>query len=172
MLSRGRQLLLVPTVLHGLLAHPVVRAVAVLPAFFMLSLLPGSPPCLAEGSGDLALRDVNGVVEQTLSSEGQAGENWLEVLIDDGSPEPLRVRMAPMNAFERIGFELREGDPIRIRFFVSDDPPTVQRIRNLRTGAVLRLRCIHGEPLWGHHHPGARGPRGTGPPGKRTASVE
>jgi len=139
---------------------------------FLLSLVPNSTPCLAASHGDLALRDVSGLVEHTLSSDGQSGEEWLEAVIDDGSPEPLRVRLAPMNAFERIGFELREGDPIRVRLFVTDDPPAVQRIRNLRTGEVLRLRCLHGEPLWDRHHRGARGPRGTGPPDERTASVE
>jgi hypothetical protein len=116
-------------------------------------------PCLAEDAGDLVLRDVNGLVEQTLSSDAPSGEEWLEAVIDDGSPEPLRVRLAPMLAFERIGFELREGDPIRVRFFVSEDPPAVQRIRNLRTGEVLRLRCLHGEPLWDRHHRQGKGPR-------------
>jgi hypothetical protein len=37
---------------------------------------------------------------------------------------------------------------------------------------VLRLRCLHGEPLWGRHHTGGTGHHETGPPGKRTASVE
>lgn len=159
MLSRGRQLLLVPTVLHGLLAHSVIRAVAVVPACFALTWVLAWTPCLAETSGNLALRDVNGLVEKTLSSDTQSGEEWLEAVIDDGSPEPLRVRLAPMHAFERIGFELREGDPIRVRFFVADDPPAVQRIRNLRTGEVLRLRCLHGEPLWDRPHGAGRGPR-------------
>lgn len=154
MLSRGRQLLLVPTVLHGLLAHPVVRAVAVFSALLVMAWSSTGTVCLAESSGDLVLRDVNGHIDRTLSADTQTGEVWLEALIDDGSPEPLRVRLAPIEAFERSGFELREGDPIRIRFFVSDDPPAVQRIRNLRTGAVLRLRCLHGEPLWDRHHRG------------------
>lgn len=172
MLSRGRQLLLVPTVLHGLLAHPVFRAVAVLPAFFLLTWLPGPIPCRAGTPGDLALRDVRGLVERTLFTDAHSGEQWLEAVIDDGSAEPLRVRLAPINAFERIGFELREGDPIQIRYFVSDDPPAVQRIRNLRTGAVLRLRCLHGEPLWDRHHRGGRGPREAGPHSGRIASVQ
>jgi hypothetical protein len=107
----------------------------------------------------MVLRDVNGLVAQTLSSDAPSGEEWLEAVIDDGTPEPLRVRLAPMLAFERTGFELREGDPIRVRFFVSDDPPAVQRIRNLRTGEVLRLRCLHGEPLWDRHHRQGRGTR-------------
>ena len=155
MLSRGRQLLLVPTVLHGLLAHPVVRAVAVSSALLLvLTWSSAGTTCLAESSGDLILRDVNGHVDQTLSADTQTGEAWLEAVIDDGSPEPLRVRLAPVEAFERSGFELRKGDPIRIRLFVSDDPPAVQRIRNLRTGEVLRLRCLHGEPLWDRHHRG------------------
>ena len=163
MLSRGRQLLLVPTVLHGLLAHPVVRAVAVSSALLLvLTWASAGTTCLAESSGDLILRDVNGHVDRTLSADTQNGEVWLEALIDDGSTEPLRVRLAPTEAFERSGFELREGDPIRIRLFVSDDPPAVQRIRNLRTGAVLRLRCLHGEPLWDRHHRG----------GARRASVQ
>jgi hypothetical protein len=162
MLSRGRQLLLVPTVLHGLLAHPVVRAVAVSSAFLTLTWASVGTSCLAESSGDLVLRDISGHVEHTLSTDIQTGETWLEAVINDGSPEPLRVRLAPIKAFERSGFELREGDPIRIRLFVSDDPPAVQRIRNLRTGAVLRLRCLHGEPLWDRHHRG----------GGQTASVQ
>ena len=159
MLSRGRQLLLVPTVLHGLLAHPVVRAVAVFSALLLTTWFSPHTPCLANSSGDLALRDISGHVEQTLSAELQGGERWVEAVIDDGSPEPLRVRLAPMHAFERIGFELREGDPIRVRFFVAEDPPAVQRIRNLRTGEVLRLRCLHGEPLWDRPHGGGSGPR-------------
>ena len=163
MLSRGRQLLLVPTVLHGLLAHPVFRAVAVFSALLLATWFSAQGPCLAESSGDLILRDVIGHVEQTLSADIKAGEEWFEAVIDDGSPELLRVRLAPLDAFERSGFELREGDPIRIRLFVSDDPPAVQRIRNLRTGAVLRLRCLHGEPLWDRHHQG---------PAARTASVQ
>jgi hypothetical protein len=167
MLSRGRQLLLVPTVLHGLLAHPVVRAVAVFFAVLLI-LAGGSTRCLAEGPGDLALRDVDGFVEQILNVEGETGDTWLEAVIDDGSPELLRVRLAPTSSFEHIAFELRKGDPIRIRFFVSDDPPAVQRIRNLRTGVVLRLRCLHGEPLWDRDHRGG----GPGPRSDRTASVK
>lgn len=156
-------MLLVPTVLHGLLAHPVIRAVAVLSALLLVTWSSAGTSCLAESSGDLILRDISGHVEQTLSANMPTGEVWLEAVIDDGSPEPLRVRLAPIEAFERSGFELREGDPIKLRLFVSDDPPAVQRIRNLRTGAVLRLRCIHGEPLWDRHHH-----RGTG----RRASVQ
>jgi hypothetical protein len=128
--------------------------VAVCPALLLLWFA-GTTLCLAEPPGDLILREVSGNVEQTLSADNPTGERWIEAVIDDGSPEPLRVRLAPLNAFERSGFELREGDPIRIRLIVSDDPPAVQRIRNLRTGAVLRLRCLHGEPLWDRHHHGA-----------------
>ena len=151
MLSRGRQLLLVPTVLHGLLAHPVVRAVAVFSVLACTTPLFGLAPCRAEVSGDLVLRDIDGLVERTLSTDLREGEEWMEAVIDDGSAEPVRVRLAPVQVLERSGFELREGDPIRVRYFVSEDPPAVQRIRNLRTGAVLRLRCLHGEPLWDQH---------------------
>ena len=154
MLSRGRQLLLVPTVLHGLLAHPVVRAVAVFSALLVVTWSSTGNVYSAEPSGDLILRNIDGHFDRTLSADTQTGEAWLEAMIDDGSPEPLRVRLAPIEAFERSGFELRKGDPIRIRLFVSEDPPAVQRIRNLRTGAVLRLRCLHGEPLWDRHHRG------------------
>jgi hypothetical protein len=114
----------------------------------------GLAPCLAEVSGDLVLRDVDGLVEKTLSTDPRDGEAWLEAVIDDGSAEPVRLRLAPVQVLERSGFELREGDPIRVRYFVSEDPPAVQRIRNLRTGAVLRLRCLHGEPLWDRHQRG------------------
>jgi hypothetical protein len=171
MLSRGRQLLLVPTVLHGLLAHSVFRAVVVLLALFLLAWVPGSAPASAEAPGDLALREVNGLVEQTLPWYGHRGEVWLEAVIDDGSSGSLRVRLAPMSAFERTGFELRRGDPIQVRFFVSDEPPAVQRIRNLRTGAVLRLRCPHGEPLWDRHRARGGGPKHTGRHPARTASA-
>jgi len=151
---------------------------SVLAGLFLLALL---QPVLAEEAArpekDLSLRDVDGIVREVAVSQDAGGEEWLEAVVEPESGDPLRFRLAPAKAMAGYGFALEAGHHVRVRYFSGETPAPVQRIRNQDTGRVLRLRCLHGQPLWssagerggqgGRHGspPGGRGGPGHGPGG-------
>jgi hypothetical protein len=115
-----------------------------------------------------ALRDVRGVVE-TVTSEARADSTrWTVVAVRTTEGEIVRVGLASEEVMESEAFVVAVGDPVRVRFFADGDPHEAQRIRNEATGRVLRIRCLHGDPLWrenGDRHrfrQGGGGPRGSG----------
>lgn len=105
-----------------------------------------------------ALKDVRGIVEEVTVEERAGAAPWtvLAVLTPEG--DRFRVGLASEDVLEAEGFGVAVGDPVRVRFFADGDPHEVQRLRNEATGRVLRLRCLHGDPLWRD-----RGGRGAGP---------
>jgi hypothetical protein len=151
---------------------------SVLAGLFLLALL--QPVLAAEAARpeeDLSLRDVDGVVREVAVFRDAGGEEWLEVVVEPESGDPLRFRLAPAKVMARYEFPLSMGHHVRVRYFSGETPAPVQRIRNQDTGRMLRLRCLHGQPLWswagehgghgGHHGspPGGRGGPGHGPGG-------
>ena len=104
-----------------------------------------------------ALRDVRGRVEEIAVEPRADGERWTVVVvrIDDG--EVARLGLASDEVLDAEEFRVAVGDSVRARFFADGDPHEVQRLRNETTGRVLRLRCLHGDPL--RSDPAARGPR-------------
>ncbi len=115
---------------------------------------------------ELRLRDVDGVVREVVVFHGDDGEEWMDAVVAPGEGAPLRLRLAPAAVMTQSGFALKAGDRVRVRYFTQETPGPVQRIRNEATGRVLRLRCLHGRPLWpwmgDHQGPGHHGP----PPGR------
>lgn len=88
---------------------------------------------------------------------------WSVVSVRTAEGEVFRVGLASDEVMQSEGFEVAVGDPVRVRFFADGDPHEAQRLRNETTGRVLRLRCLHGDPLWRD-----RGGPGRGPgPGRR-----
>ena len=139
---------------------------SVLGGLFLMAFL---QPVLAEEAArpeeDLSLRDVDGIVREVVVFRDSGGEEWLEAVVEPEEGEPLRFRLAPAKAMAGYGFALEAGHHIRVRYFSGETPAPVQRIRNQDTGRVLRLRCLHGQPLWSgvgeHGGPGRHGsPRG------------
>jgi hypothetical protein len=111
-------------------------------------------PGATESAG--ALRDLVGTVvaiEEVTLDEGTTP--WLEVVVQTPDEERLRARVAPAAVLEESGFELKPGQRVRIRVFVEETPPGTSRVRNMDSGQMLRLRCLHGEPLWTYHGLGA-----------------
>lgn len=136
---------------------------SVLAVLFLLALL---PPALAEEPAlpekELSFRDLDGVVRELVVSREGDGEQWLEAVVEPKTGGSLRFRLAPVEVLAEAEFVLAVGHRVRLRFFTDENPAPVQRIRNQDTGRVLRLRCLHGQPLWpvGGEH-GDRGPHGS-----------
>jgi hypothetical protein len=120
-------------------------------------------------SGDKALRTVSGTVLALEVVPAANGESWLEATVaETETSEPLRLRIGPGDILTGSGFDMRPGDSIQLRYFVGDAPMDVQRVRNARTGRVLRLRGLYGDPLWTSFGAGSRGPAASSPgPGPR-----
>ncbi len=129
-------------------------------AVFLLLALAG--PALAQKSTppeeELSFRDLDGVVTDLVVSRENDGEEWLEAVVEPKGGGSLVFRLAPRDVMAKAGFVLDVGQHVRLRFFTDEDPAPVQRIRNQDTGRVLRLRCLHGQPLWPRS--GDRGDRG------------
>jgi len=121
---------------------------------------------------EVQLRDIDAVVREILVSRLEGGEEWVDAIVEPEAGGPVRIRLAPPKVMSRSGFSLSAGDHARIRYFTGESPFPVQRIRNQDTGRILRLRCMHGEPLWPwageHGGPGRHGPHreGRGGPGR------
>jgi len=137
---------------------------SVLAGLFLLAFL---RPALAEEpthpEEELSLRDLDGVVRELVVSPEAGGEQWLEAVVEPKAGGSLRFRLAPVEVMAEAEFALAVGHRVRLRFFTGETPAQVQRIRNQDTGRVLRLRCLHGQPLWpwgGGEH-GDRGPYGS-----------
>lgn len=118
-------------------------------------------PAAAESAR--ALKDVRGVVELVTVEPRANASPWSVVSVRTAEGEVFRVGLASDEVMQSEGFEVAVGDPVRVRFFADGDPHEAQRLRNETTGRVLRLRCLHGDPLWRD-----RGGPGRGPgPGRR-----
>lgn len=105
-------------------------------------------------------------------SDGDADD--LVVLRLDG--DARGYALAPAAALSELGFEVRVGDRVRMRFFLragSGDGDgdedgervlPVQKALNLSRDRMLRLRTLYRDPLWergGEHRDGeGRGPHG------------
>jgi hypothetical protein len=112
---------------------------------------------------EVRLRDVDAVVREVAVTRGSGAEQWLDATVEARDGGFLRLRLAPPEILAGSGFSLSKGDAVRVRYFPGEAPYPVQRIRNHETGRVLRLRCLHGDPLW--TRPGERGGPGRhGPP--------
>lgn len=127
-----------------------------------------APVLGADSNAQPTLRDARGRVSrvsETLSSD--AGP-WLDLRVrfDDGTE--VTLRLGPAAAIRDAAWTVATGQDVRVRYFVGgQEPADVQRIRNESTGRVLRLRCIHGEPLWdagGRMERGRGSGGGPGPP--------
>jgi len=120
---------------------------------------------LATAPQGRTLLDLSGEVLEVLTVRDDAGTGWIdaEIGVDDG--RKMRIRLAPAEVLRRSGFGLDAGDRVRVRAFEAGDPHEVHRITNETTGRFLRLRCLHGDPIWdtprGRH---GRGYGRRGPP--------
>lgn len=104
-----------------------------------------------EGHGqNKALRDVQGTVTSVSQEPAPEGGPWLLVTIQDDRGEAFAMRVAPVEVLEGAGFKVAVGDRARAQVFVDETPHAVARFRNVDHGATLRLRCLHGEPIWTH----------------------
>jgi hypothetical protein len=107
------------------------------------------------------------------------GIDWVDAVVTPaGGGAPLRLRVAPADVLRLEEFSLQVDQRIQARIFSDETPCGVQKLRVRDTGRNLRLRSLHGEPLWhatGRHgvsgpagpEPGTRhGPQGDRPPGR------
>jgi len=120
---------------------------------------------LSASPGEKALLDLAGQVVDVLVDRDAAGVAWTDVDLDAGDGRRVRLRLAPPEVLERLDFRVAPGDRVKVRAFESGDPHDVHRITNESTGRFLRLRCLHGDPIWdtprGRH--GRRYGRGSRP---------
>jgi len=118
----------------------------------------------ADPEAQRPFRDVRGTVVRVSETPADEGATLdLVVTLDDGGE--IVLRLGPAATIRDAAWTVEPGHSIRARYFVGGgEPADVQRVRNEATGRTLRLRCIHGEPLWGAGGLSERGPgRGAGP---------
>jgi hypothetical protein len=146
----------------------------------VLTLIAVAMPAMARSK--VALRTVEGRV---IGLEAVPGEGDLELLavelaIERGAEEPIRVLLAPQETCRDIGFEIEEGDQLRVRIFVEGSGGTAkaQKVQNITRGLMVRFRTMRTVPLWsatgawhggpsrvspgGHHGRGGGGRSGSG----------
>lgn len=103
----------------------------------------------ARGTSNLA--EIRGPVVGITAVPGEGDLDVVAVEIDS-SPSPSRViLLGPASMLEEAGFEVREGDVLRIKVFVAEtegDPETALRVLNLTRKTMVRLRTFHQDPLW------------------------
>lgn len=114
--------------------------------FFWLSPLAGET---SQGSR-ASLVTVEGEVR---SVERTPGEGDLEVLSLRLAPrqggEEMEILLAPEPALKEIGFDVQEGDTIRVRVFTEAGASArAHKIMNLSRSTMVRLRTLHQIPLW------------------------
>jgi hypothetical protein len=120
-----------------------------------LALAPAAP-AQDEAQSLLTLR---GIVVTSNVAQDPEGQEWIDLQIRAEDEPDRTLRLAPAAVMQDLDFRLAPGDLVQARVFAGPAPHLVHRIFNETTGQSLRLRCLHGEPLWG---PGAAGP-GHGP---------
>jgi len=139
-------------------------------AALVILLAAGLPSTAQDDQAEVrALRDVRGSIVEVRSAPDQDGTIWLDLLIQAEKGERLTIRLAPSVTITEAAFRVNVGDVVRVRFFTEPEPYPVQKIRNETTRGQLRLRCLHGEPLWGSHSHG-HGPGGHRYRGSRSRS--
>jgi hypothetical protein len=119
--------------------------------------------------GTSNLAEIRGPVVGISAVPGEGDLDVVAVEID-ASPDPARlILLGPPSMLEEAGFEVAEGDVLRIKVFVAEragDPEAALRVLNLTRRTMVRLRTFHQDPLWdtsgrwegtGMH--GAGGPR-------------
>jgi hypothetical protein len=147
-----------------------------------LALMAAGVP--AEAGSKVALRTVEGRVIAVELSPGEGDLELLAVeLAQQGSGDPVKVLLAPEETCRDIGFEIKEGDELRVRVFAAEagQPAKAQKVQNITRGLMVRFRTMRTVPLWsatGAWHgapsrvsPGAHhGRTGGGGPGKGAGS--
>lgn len=104
----------------------------------------------AEADSDRALLVIAGHVTIVERAAVAGDSPWTDawVLADEAGASPVRVRIAPSSVLDSEEFRLAPGDRVQVRVFSDESPYAAQQIRNRETGRMLRLRALHGEPLW------------------------
>lgn len=98
-----------------------------------------------------SLATVEGVVVSVETISGEGGEDLNGVRIRTDAPEPreLTILLAPESTLRQIEFEVRAGDRIKARVFLSDDSAVLARkVMNVTRGTMVRLRTLTRIPLW------------------------
>ena len=128
----------------------------VTPIVLLLLALSGTPGSLALPDPDpLQSRTIHtfniveGQVVRLSWTEGEAGLSIRSAVIATGD-QRLRISLAPASVLYQTGFTLAKGDRLTVRLFSADtgEPVQVQKAMNRTSGVSVRLRSIHGEPLW------------------------
>ena len=123
------------------LRRPAILAIAIV-------LLAPAAAALDADRGDRALRDLRATIADVRSTPDADGTIWLDLVLRPEGGEQITVRVAPTLTLTEAGFRVSPGDVVRVRFFTEPEPYPVQKIRNETTRGQIRLRCLHGEPLW------------------------
>jgi len=115
-----------------------------------IAWMPISGTAIATGNTDenKALRDVFGVVKGTSESIDSEGVVWVHMDVTTRQGEIVPVRVAPLAVMQSQDVRFEDGDRVRLRLFVGDSPVDASRVRNLDSGRTLRLRRLHGQPIW------------------------
>jgi hypothetical protein len=139
------------------------------PVFALLLLITLGSASATEPTGDRALLVIAGRITSLDRSTDGAGASWTDAWIapESGGETPVRVRVGPTAVLDGAEFRLVAGDRVQVRIFSDEVPFAVQQVRNRETGRTLRLRCLHGEPLWEPGSNLAGGPGGRGGGGLR-----
>ena len=124
-----------------------------------------------EARGTSNLAEVRGPVLRVTATPGEGGLDVVAVEIDGGEGPAQMVLLGPASMLDEAGFEVSEGDLLRVKVFVGEsegDARAALRVLNLTRRTMVRLRTFHQDPLWDTsgrwEGVGAHGARGTGRP--------
>ena len=125
-----------------------IAAAACLLPLLAVAAVPPAPSSQGGREEGRSLLDVVGIVTEVAEAKGADGLVCVEATVKTDARGTLRIRLAPREILDRDGFAVRVRDAVRARVFGDEDPHGVHRITNETTGRSLRLRCLHGDPLW------------------------
>lgn len=111
---------------------------------------PEGPPRAERSPGSAAaFEDLVGTVVALDLEEAEGGLPvvTLDLRTDGGE---RRVALAPQSVLAEAGFEVAEGDRVRVRVFVREGEGTAaaQKVMNLSRNHLLRLRTFSRAPIW------------------------
>lgn len=108
------------------------------------------PATAGGGVEHSSLKTVAGVVTAIDRVPGEGGIEVLQVTLGELDGEgPTSFLLAPAEALQSIGFEVREGDRLRLKcFYEGAGPARVHKVMNVSMGSMVRLRTLRQIPMW------------------------
>jgi hypothetical protein len=111
----------------------------------------GSGGSQGQGQGQGQRRGASEGESQVLSAvtvEGRVVAHDEELLLDTGDEQLLEVHTGPQWYWDENGYQVSEGDQLRVSGFLHEGEFEAAEIENQTNGQLIELRDGSGRPLW------------------------